>query len=177
MKHFNWLALGSALAVNLFLAPHPAGAATSPPKAYIGLFKDNALAVLDTASNQVTKTIPIPTGPHGLVVTPDGHWVYASSDGDAVVSVIDTTTDEITRSIDVGPTPHGLAITPDGSKVLVAGFGSNQVEAIDTASNSVVWKTSVAQPHNIGITPDGMTAYAGSQKEGAQSLAIIDIAS
>lgn len=176
MKHLRWFALFSTLALNLAIVPHVAGAATMAPKAYIGLFKDNAIAVFDTGSSQVIKTIPIAAGPHGLVVTPDGHWVYASSDGDAVVSVVDTTTDEVTRTIDVGPTPHGLAITPDGTKVLVAGFGSNQVEAIDTGTNAVIWKAPVAQPHNIAITPDGTTAYAGSQKDGAQALAIINIA-
>jgi YVTN family beta-propeller protein len=154
----------------------PATAQTTAPKAYIGLFKDNAVAVLDARSNKVMKTIPIATGPHGMVVTPDGRWVYASSDGDSVVSVIDTSTDQVASTIDVGSTPHGLAITPDGSRVLVAGFGSDQVEAIDTATNRVVWQVSVAQPHNIGITPDGKTAYAGSQKANAQSLAVIDIA-
>src|SRR5689334_10051123 len=105
MKHLRWLALTLTLALNLL--PQAAGAATMAPKAYIGLFKDNAVAVFDTASNQVIKTIPIAPGPHGIVITPDGHFVYASSDGDAVVSVIDTTTDEVTRTIDVGPTPHG----------------------------------------------------------------------
>src|SRR6266851_152999 len=154
----------------------PATAQTVAPKAYIGLFKDNAVAVLDTRSNKVMKTIPIANGPHGIVVTPNGRWVYASSDGDSVVSVIDTNTDQVTSTIDVGATPHGLAITPDGSRVLVAGFGSDQVEAIDTSTNQVVWQVGVAQPHNIGITPDGKTAYAGSQKANAPSLAVIDIA-
>ena len=159
-------------------APTPSMAADAPaPKAYIGLFKDDTVAVLDTSTNQVVKRISIPSGPHGLVVTPDGRYVYASSDGDAVVSVIDTTTDEVVSSIDVGPTPHGLAITPDGSEVLVAGFGTDQVEAIDTHSNQVVWRTPVGQPHNLAITPDGKTAYAGSQKQGSESLAILDLSS
>ena len=174
MNHLQSFALVAALGASLVTTP--AAAANAAPKAYIGLFKDNAVAVMDTATNQVTKMIPIPAGPHGLVVTPDGRWVYASSDGDAVVSVIDTNTDEVSRSINVGPMPHGLAITPDGSRVLVAGFGTNQVEAIDTATNGIVWKTDVAQPHNIGITPDGKTAYAASQLDGAQALVKIDIA-
>ena len=171
------LLAGAALAASsVFIAPASAGAATAP-KAYIGLFKDNAVGVFDTATNAITKTIPIPTGPHGLVVTPDGRWVYASSDGDSVVSVIDTTTDTVTNTINVGQTPHGLAITPDGSRVLVSGFGTDSVEAIDTGTNSVVWQVPVPQPHNIAITPDGQTAYAGGQKDGEQQLAIIDIAS
>ena len=170
------LLLASSLAVLVQLAPTTAGAAATGPKAYIGLFKDDAIAVLDTSSNQLLKMIPIPAGPHGLVVTPDGRWVYASSDGDATVSVIDTTTDEVSTTVNVGPTPHGLAITPDGSRVLVAGFGTDQVEAIDTGSNHIVWTTPLPQPHNIAITPDGRTAYAGSQKQGSEALAIIDMA-
>jgi YVTN family beta-propeller protein len=152
-----------------------AAAQSDNPKAYIGLFADNAVAVIDTGTNQVTKTIQIPTGPHGLVITPDNKWVYASSDGDSVVSVINTSTDEVTSSIDVGTMPHGLAITPDGKRVLVAGFGSDQVDAIDTTSNQVVWKVAVPQPHNLAITPDGQTVYAASQKAGSEALAIIDI--
>jgi YVTN family beta-propeller protein len=72
----------------------------------------------------VLRTIPIPAGPHGLVVTRDGRKAYVSSDGASTVSVIDTATDRVVGSIEVGPTPHGLAIAPDGSKVLVSGFGA-----------------------------------------------------
>ncbi len=171
------VALGATLLVSAPVSVGAQGAGTPAPltKAYIGLFKDNAVAVLDTASNTVKKTIAIPTGPHGLVVTPDGRWVYASSDGASTVSVIDTRTDEVSTSIEVGPTPHGLAITPDGSRVLVAGFGTDQVEAIDTGTNQIVWAVPVPQPHNIAITPDGTTAYAASQLKGSESLAILDL--
>ncbi|HEY1297668.1 MAG TPA: beta-propeller fold lactonase family protein [Chloroflexota bacterium] len=167
--------IGLGLVASTLLTAAPAHAAAAP-KAYIGLFKDNAVAVFDTSSDTVMKTIPIPAGPHGLVVTPDGRWVYASSDGDSVVSVIDTSTDSVANTIQVGTTPHGLAITPDGSRVLVAGFGTDSVKAIDTASNQLIWQVNVPQPHNIAITPDGKTAYAGGQADGAQQLAVIDIA-
>jgi YVTN family beta-propeller protein len=170
---------GTALGVTLLIgAPVAAGAqvANAPaPKAYIGLFKDNAVAVLDTSTNTVKKTISIPAGPHGLVITPDGRWVYASSDGASTVSVIDTRTDEVSATIDVGPIPHGLAITPDGSQVLVASFGTDQVEAIDTRTNQVAWDVAVPQPHNIAITADGTTAYAASQLKGSEALVIIDL--
>src|SRR5579864_3291887 len=178
MSHsYRAIAAAALIANAALVAPvSHAAAATTAPKAYIGLFKDNAVAVYDTGSNSVMKTIPIPTGPHGLVVTPDGKWVYASSDGDSVVSVIDTSSDRVVDTIQVGQTPHGLAITPDGSKVLVADFGTDSVEAIDTSSNQIVWQTPVPQPHNIAITPDGMTAYAGGQKEGEQQIAILEVA-
>jgi YVTN family beta-propeller protein len=88
--------------------------AAAAPKAYVGLFKDNAIAVLDTGTTRVQGTIPVPQGPHGIVITPDGRKVYVSSDGASTVSVIETQTDTIVQSIEVGPNPHGLAISADG---------------------------------------------------------------
>jgi YVTN family beta-propeller protein len=152
-------------------------AAPAGPKAYVGLFKDNAVAVLDTGANSVLGTIPIPPGPHGLVVTPDGRKVYVSSDGASTVSVIDTATDQVASSIEVGPTPHGLAISPDGTRVLVAGFGGNQAEIVDTVTDRIVGQLPVPQPHNSAISPDGRTAYVGSQQQGATALVILDLAS
>jgi len=145
------------------------------PKAYIGLFKDNAVAVLETDSKQVLKTIPVPPGPHGLVVTPDGSQVFVSSDGASVVSVIDTATDQVVDTVEVGATPHGLAISQDGKIVLVSGFGSNEAELLDTASHQIMGRVSVQQPHNSAISPDGRRAYVGAQQQGATSLVAIDL--
>jgi len=132
--------------------------------------------VIDTGTNKVLSTIPIPAGPHGLVITADGHWVYASSDGDSKVSVIDTTTDTVTATIEVGKAPHGLALTPDGKQVLVAVSGEDKVAVIDTATNTVTAQWSAPKPHNIAITPDGKLAYVAAQKDGATGLVILNIA-
>jgi len=76
------LARRIGIAAGLILALSIAGTASAAgPKACVGLFKDNAVAVLDTSTNRLITTIPIPTGPHGLVMTPDGRTVFASSDG------------------------------------------------------------------------------------------------
>ena len=162
----------AAAAPQAMAMPVPAGAAA---KAYIGLFKDNAVAVLDTGSNRVLRTIPIPAGPHGLVITPDGRTVYVSSDGASTVSVIDTATDQVKRTIEVGKMPHGLAITPDGRQLLVAVFGTSRVAFIDTARNQVVAQVPVPSPHNFAISPDGQTAYVAAQKQGATALVILDV--
>jgi YVTN family beta-propeller protein len=161
---------GIILALFSSFAAYAAG-----PKAYIGLFKDNAVAVVDTAENRLLTTIPIPNGPHGLVITPDGRAVFASSDGDSKVSVIDTDTDSVRATIEVGKSPHGLAITPDGRTVLAAVFGANGVVFIDTATGRVLGKAVVASPHNIAVTPDGRAAYVAAQGKGAFALVILDV--
>src|SRR5262245_5137481 len=172
----RWLvaASGSALVILAALTAHAQGPA-APTKAYVGLFKDNAVAVIDTATPRVLGTIPVPTGPHGLVLTPDGRKAYVSSDGASTVSVIDTSTDRIVSSIEVGQNPHGLAISPDGRTVLVSGWGSNQAVLIDTTEDKVVGRIPVAQPHNSAIAADGR-AYVGSQLQGSTAIVVVDLA-
>src|SRR5262244_356715 len=149
---------------------HAAGA-----KAYVGLFKDDAVAVIDVTQNRVLSTILVPKGPHGLVITPDGRKVYVSSDGASTVSVIDTGKDAVVATIDVGANPHGLAISRDGRKVLVAGFGSNRVLVIDTASDKVTGEVALPQVHNGTISRDGTRAWVGSQKQGETAIFVIDL--
>jgi YVTN family beta-propeller protein len=155
--------------------PTPVSADSTAGKAYVGVFKDNAVAVIDTANNRVLRTIPVPQGPHGLVMTPDGRKVYVSSDGASTVSVIVTTTDQVVSSIDVGPNPHGLALSPDGRKLLVMAFGASQVIVIDTTSDRILGQIPVPLAHNGAISSDGRVAYVGSQPQGATAIAVLDL--
>src|SRR6476660_1435421 len=151
------------------------GATAAAPKAYVGLFKDDAVAVIDTAQNRVVSTIAVPKGPHGLVITPDGRKVYVSSDGASTVSVIDTATDRVVASIEVGANPHGLAVSGEGSRVLVSGWGSNRALVIDTATDRGIGEVPVAQPHNGTLSHDGRTGWVASQQQGATALVRLDL--
>ena len=163
------------------LAQGSVSAVLPAPKAYVGIFKDNTVAVIDTGSNQVLKTIPVPVGPHGLAVTPDGHFIYVSSDGDSKVSVIDTSIDTIVNTIEVGKAPNGLTLTPDGKELLVAVFGAGQVVFIDTTTNKILGQVAVPSPHNTAVSPDGKTAYVSANYAAdantPTTLAILDVAS
>ena len=151
------------------------GVAAAAPKAYVGLFKDDAVAVIDIAQNKVVGTIPVPKGPHGLVITPAGRKVYVSSDGASTVSVIDTGSDRVVASIEVGANPHGLAVSGDGRRVLVLGWGTNRALVIDTATDRVITEVPVGQPHNGTLSRDGSIAWVGSQQQGATALVRLDL--
>ena len=176
MKRATVVGLGLALVAG-WAAGNGSLSAAGPPKAYVGVFKDDVVAVIDTAQGKVVGRIAVPKGPHGLVVTPDGRKVYVSSDGASAVSVIDTANDRVTASVDVGPTPHGLAMSADGRRVLVSGWGSNRALIIDTASDRVVGEVPVAQVHNGTLSRDGRTAWVASQAQGATALVRLDLSS
>ena len=157
----------------ILLAAVPARAAG--PKAYVGNFKDNTVSVIDVEGKRVTTSIPVPPGPHGIVITPDNRWVYVASDGASTVSVIDTATDKLVENIEVGKNPHGLAVTPNGKLILVGVYDTDTVAFIDTETRKVVGGVPVGKPHNIAINPNGTVAYVGSQSPGSFSLVIIDL--
>jgi YVTN family beta-propeller protein len=148
------------------------GSSSAPRKAYIGLFGDNAVAVVDTINATVLTTIPV-SAPDGLVITPDGAKSYVSSNNSGVVDVIDTATDALTTSIAVGTQPAGLSITHDGRSVLVSVQGDGQAAVIDTATDAVIGKTAVGKAHNSAISADGTTAYVASQVSTAPALDLV----
>lgn len=164
------------LMLTLPAAVHPAYGQSPGPKVYVGLFKENMVAVVDPVERKVVGRIPVPPGPHGLVITPDGRKVYVSSDGASTVSVIDTATDRVVGSVEVGPNPHGLAMAADGRQVLVSAWGANEALVIDTATDRITTRVPVARAHNGAIAPDGKTAYVGSQQQGATAIVVIDLA-
>jgi len=143
-------------------------------KAYIGLFGDQAIAVLDTVTSQVLKKIPV-TAPDGLIITPDGKKVYVSSTDTGSVKVITTSDDALATSIDVGAKPAGLAITPDGTRVVVSVGGANEAVIVDTSTDTVVKHVAVAAAHAACITADGRYAYVGSQVTATPAVVEVDI--
>lgn len=151
----------------------PAGA--DGPRVYVGLFRDDAVAVLDVATGAALGTIPVPKGPHGMAVTPDGRMVYVSSDGATTVSAIDTAAGRVAATVEVGQGPHGIALTPDGALLLVTVWDEDRLALVDTGTNRVTGSIPLVRPHNVAVTPDGKTAYVASQAAGAPALAIVDL--
>jgi len=177
MSKRSLYAVAALLIVGCSSNSEPATAATTEKlhkKAYVGLFADQVVAVLDTVTNQVLKTIPV-TAPDGLIVTPNGKKVYVSSTDTGTVKVIDTANDTIARSIDVGEKPAGIAVTPDGSRVAVSVGGAGELSIIDTSSDAVLEQVPVAAAHASCVTADGRYAYVGSQVTGAPAIVEVDL--
>lgn len=140
-----------------------ATAADSAPKAYVGLYGDDAIGVLDTASGRVLRTIKVPAGPEAVIVSPDGSRVYVSSEDATQVSVIDTASDALVKTLDLGAFPEGMALSRDGHTLLAAVFGIDKVDFIETATMTVTAQVDVAKAHGVTLSPDGATAYVGAQ--------------
>ncbi|HVJ51566.1 MAG TPA: YncE family protein [Aliidongia sp.] len=142
----HWLVLAIGLAAI-------GSKAIAAPFAYVTT--NTGISVIDTATNQVSSTIPV-IG-EALAVAPNGKRVYVS--GANGVAVINTATNAVVTTIPAIGGP--VAIAPDGAHAYAG--ESNAIAVIDTASNTitatVMMPSGIAGPSQIAIAPDGKHAY------------------
>ncbi len=142
----------------------PSGMALSPDasKLYVALNGSNALGVINTATNEVEKEIPVGNAPRQIVL--DGNTAYVSNEGGrpaqpgettnlsdgtpivsspitgaattGTVSVVNLETDKQEKEIPVGLQP--TALYQNGSALFVANSNDDSISLIDKATNNVV---------------------------------------
>src|SRR5437667_4870694 len=100
----------------------------------------DAVAVIDSSTDQITTTIPVGTGPIRIAMSPDRLKAYVSNGTAGTVSVLDTVALATTATIRVGSKsrPQESAVTPDGGRLFVIHQLSPTVTVIDTATNLVI---------------------------------------
>jgi YVTN family beta-propeller protein len=131
---------------------------------YVANGDDNTVSVIDTATNKVTATVPVGSGPSKVAITPDGTKVYVTNVGSDDVSVIDTATNKVIATVPVELWPSEIAVSPDGKKVYVANEGGfisgKSISVINTTTNTVIATMDLGKrPLPIVITPDGKELY------------------
>ena len=87
---------------------------------YIANRDEGIVTVLDTTSNAVTATIPIPAGPPQFITfSPDGATAYVTIyNADYTynaVAFVETSSNTVTATVDVGLRPFAPTTSPDGS--------------------------------------------------------------
>ncbi len=144
--------------------------AADTPKIYVANTQDNNISVIDSGTNQVIKTIPVPTDPEGMAITLDDKIVYVGSNSTSSVTLINTLPNEVVYSVDVGGGSPDLTLTPDGSELLVAVPTQDYFSIIDTGSNKAVGKVALPGVSAITIDPAGTYGFANSHYHADFSL-------
>jgi YVTN family beta-propeller protein len=149
------------------------------PFAYVGNQTSSScctLTVLDTSTNLVLTTIPIPSiGGTPFAVSPDQTHIYVAAGN--LVEVIDTATNSVTATVpDVGPNANAVTIAPNGNFGYTANytpdFTSGSVSVFSTATNTVVATVPLTFPAgSVNVTPNGAYLYASG---GGSTIAVIN---
>ena len=121
--------------------------------AYVADANNNAVSVIDLATDAITATIPVGLFPDSLTVTPDGRAVYVANSSSESVSVIDTATDTVTATVPIAGGPAQVANYPDGGSVFAT--TGDGVSVINTETNTVTgaW-TNAPDAIALAISPD-----------------------
>jgi predicted alpha-1,2-mannosidase len=146
------------------------------PTAYVSNFSDNTVTPVDRRTGTAGPTIPVGSGPDGVVVTPDGSQVFVANNNSNNVTVIDTTDNHVITTVPVGSVAADMAVTPDGKTVWVSNFGDGTVQPIDVATHTAGTPVKVGNnPQRMRISPDGKDLWVPDQGDGTVSE--IDLAS
>ncbi len=164
-------------------APH--GVQLSPDEKTLYTCNANSddIGVVDLKTGELSERIPVaadvppvPVGPskyqpyQGLFGS-DPDLFFFTCRGSGEVRVLNVKTKQIVDVIPVGQRPLVPGMTPDHSELWIPNQGSNSVSIIDMATRKVVATVEdlQTQPHAVGITADGTTAFVSceNQKDGA----------
>lgn len=144
-------------------------------KLYLTSTGKDAVVVIDTVTNTVTKEIPtLREAPRRLVISPDGKRMFVGHNKSDELAVIDLATEKVVKHIKVGNECRGgLAFTKSGKLLLNGSVEDDTVYFIDVATDRVVKIIGVPfSPQRIEVTPKGsiLVLSGGS----GQSLLIVD---
>ena len=136
---------------------------------------DGTVSVIDAATNTVTATIPVGSGPYAVAVDPAAGTVYVTNGGDGTVSVIDEATNTVTATIPVGTGPYGVAVDPAAGTVYVTNGNDDTVSVIDAATRAVTATIPVGSyPYGVAVDPAAGTVYVTNGGDG--TVSVIDAA-
>jgi YVTN family beta-propeller protein len=126
--------------------------------------KSNNVHLIDPATNRIVAEVANVPINHGAAASPDGRWLYFSSEAEQTLHVVDAKTLQATKKIPLSGRPNNISISRDGRRVYVGIVSApGAVDVIDTASvekvKSIPTKGGI---HNVYVTPDGQHVVAGS---------------
>ncbi|HLY37866.1 MAG TPA: beta-propeller fold lactonase family protein [Candidatus Binatia bacterium] len=118
-----------------------------------------AVAVLDTATNTVTRTVAVGSSPVAVAIgtaSSGDTRLYVANAGDATVSVLDGGAQTVVDTLSVGAGPIGLAATPEATRLYVVNAGDPSITIVDIAGHIDIPTTTrpaASSVHGIAITP------------------------
>lgn len=152
----------------LFLEYGAVAVSPDGARAYVTDFGSAAVAVIDTLSKKLIRTVPVGQEPLGVVVSPGNSKVYVANSLSISLSVINAETFDVdTVALPAQAYPSAIAITPDGRRLYVAennfqpdfGRAPGWVFVIDTNTLKVVNAIRILYPMALTVSPDGQQLY------------------
>jgi len=132
--------------------PHLASWAVAKGWIFVPLVGEDRLAVLDRATWEFARSIPLRGHPVYAVRSPTEQevWVSFSGEGDdAFVQVIDVESLAVTDTLHLGRRIYHMDFTPRGSHVLVSANADNRLLLVNASTRQIEDSVELASPSGI----------------------------
>ena len=139
------------------------GVSPNGKNVYVAVTAGLTVAVIDTATHQISSFIQTIDNPLGLVVSPDGSTLYVTEENDTL-EVIALPTGESLYTVPVGSSPQIPGVSPDGTLVYVACVDGT-VTTIDYNTGIVDSVTVGGEPFQVVFNAAGTEAYAANSNQ------------
>jgi len=123
------------------------------------------VAIIDTKTDKIVKTLKIGEQPWRAYNSPDGRWMLVPNNGDSTVSVIDTTSQKIVAQLKAGSDMTGINYALEGSKAYVISRGESTVYVFDMKTFGLVTRLKIGTNlalETAATTADGTKIYLAS---------------
>ena len=143
--------------------------------AYLADGDAGELAIVDTQTESVVKTIKIGQDPWRAYASPDGKWMLIPNNGDETVSAIDTKTQRLVSTLKTGPGMTGINFSLDPKKAFVIASEESAVYVFDLNKMEVSNRLKIGKKIKLetaATTPDGKKIYLAASTD--NSVYVID---
>lgn len=150
----------------------PEGILISGNNAYVANRGNGTMTMVNVSTRKVGKTITIGGSPRFAVATPNGNYVYVSTDASELAKV--RTSDGVVEKMIAVSSSRNLAMNPDGKTVYVAHMSSS-IATVDVATNAIgeIPLTNSSNVYGVAIMSDGSLGFATS--EGSNAVHVFDV--
>lgn len=140
-------------------------------KLMVACTDSNAADIIDPATKQSVRRLPLGNEPEAFDLSPDGKTLYVSNEDEGAASFVDAATGKVLKSVKVGEEPEGVKVSADGKTLYVTSEVASMVHVIDTATAKVVKNIKVGKrPRRMAITPDGKELWVTSELDASVSV-------
>jgi YVTN family beta-propeller protein len=124
---------------------------------------DANVEMIDLATHQITKTIPLLREPHHLVLSPDHKSLVVGDTTGNALFFLDPRTGDIQRKITVSD-PYQLQYSPNGKLLTTAGLARNQIDIYDANTYALLHRIPArSMPSHIAYSPDSSVVFVSLQ--------------
>lgn len=118
------------------------------------------LKIIDTATDEITATIPLTGTPNQCASTPDGHYVDVPIRDGNGVDIVDTNQKKVVKVLPIH-VPHNGYDADDNQRIFVSSMGDDEIDMIDLQKMEYIDKIPVGGiPRPYVVTNDERTIYS-----------------